>query len=101
MMDDKLLTKRKPSSPSVEAAGPPTEAEAPYSSKGVPVLPHFRAPGQFRRGKRYWSRSLKIRKVWVSIINKILVCKIWFKPPPPKRAQNEEKLYKSVEYPQK
>ena len=33
-------------------------------------------------------------------IHKILVRKIWFYPPPPKRAQNDEKLYKSVEDPQ-
>ena len=30
-------------------------------------------------------------------VHKILVRKIWFYPPPPKRAQNEEKLYESVE----
>ena len=30
---------------------------------------------------------------------KILV-QIWFHPPPPKRAQNEDKLYKSVQNPQ-
>ena len=33
-------------------------------------------------------------------VHKILVRKIWFYPPPPKRAQNEEKLYKLVENPQ-
>ena len=34
-------------------------------------------------------------------VHKILVRKIWFYPPPPrKRAQKEEKLYKSVENPQ-
>ena len=30
-------------------------------------------------------------------VHKILVRKIWFYPPPLERAQNEEKLYKSVE----
>ena len=29
-------------------------------------------------------------------VHKVLVRKIWLYPPPPKRAQNEEKLYKSV-----
>ena len=29
-------------------------------------------------------------------VHKIPVRKIWFLPPPPKSAQNEEKLYKSV-----
>ena len=38
------------------------------------------------------------RKVWVSI--KLLSAKFGLPPPPPKRAQNEEKLYKSVGNPQ-
>ena len=39
-----------------------------------------------------------IRKVWVSM--KFLSANFGPSPPPPKRAQNEEKLYKSVENPQ-
>ena len=33
-------------------------------------------------------------------VHKILVREIWFDLPPPKRAQNKKKLYKSVENPQ-
>ena len=43
-------------------------------------------------------KETTFRKVWVSI--KFLSAKFGVTPPPPKRAQNEKKLYKSVENPQ-
>ena len=44
-----------------------------------------------------FSGRAALREGWVSI--KLLSAKFGFTPPPPKRAQNEEKLYKSVENP--
>ena len=54
-----------------------------------------------KRGVLFWYLGIWVGFCQKSLgVHKILVRKIWFYLPPPKRAQNEEKLYKSVENPQ-